>query len=103
MATASSAETKTITTPVVTKRTVIEPDREKREQIFKWVKFIAFGLLLFGGLNWLLVGLFEFDLVAGIFGGMESGGSRTIYSIIGIAAVTLLTVVLVKSFAKQSK
>lgn len=47
---------------------------------------IAFVLLVIGGLNWGLVGLFQWDLIASIFGEM-SMISRTIYGLVGIAAV----------------
>jgi uncharacterized protein len=43
-------------------------------------------LLLIGGINWGLVGFFEYDLVAAIFGPM-SAASRVIYAIVGLAAV----------------
>jgi uncharacterized membrane protein YuzA (DUF378 family) len=47
-----------------------------------------------GGLNWGLVGLFRFDLVAAIAGGMEFGetnlASRIIYTAVGLSAVYLL-------------
>ncbi|MCL2755708.1 MAG: DUF378 domain-containing protein [Firmicutes bacterium] len=69
--------------------------------VLRWVKFISFGILLFGGLNWLIIGLFEFDIIAGIFGGMESVASRIFYSLFGLAAVVLLTIVLVKVFSKN--
>jgi len=51
---------------------------------------IAMALLVICGLNWLLVGLFSFDLVAAIFGGevgAKSGLSRIVYVIVGIAAL----------------
>ena len=48
---------------------------------------IALTLLIIGGLNWLLVGLFEFDLVATLFGGQDSALARTIYVIVGICAI----------------
>lgn len=48
---------------------------------------IALALLIVGGLNWLLVGLFKFDLVASIFGGQDSVLSRIIYVIVGICAI----------------
>lgn len=51
---------------------------------------IAMALLIIGGLNWLLVGLFSFDLVAALFGGevgVKSGLSRIVYVIVGIAAL----------------
>jgi uncharacterized protein len=43
-------------------------------------------LLVVGGLNWGLVGLLNFDLVATIFGNM-SALSRIVYSLVGLAAV----------------
>ena len=43
-------------------------------------------LIVVGGLNWGLVGLFEFDLVASIFGEM-SILSRIVYILVGVAAV----------------
>ncbi|SMF65447.1 hypothetical protein SAMN05661091_0169 [Paenibacillus uliginis N3/975] len=41
----------------------------------------------FGGINWLLVGLFQYDLVASIFGGRDSIGARVIYTIVGLCAL----------------
>ena len=46
-------------------------------------------LCLIGALNWGLVGLFNFDLVAFIFGAM-SVLSRLVYSLVGISAVVLV-------------
>lgn len=43
-------------------------------------------LLIVGGLNWGLVGLLNFDLVAAIFGEM-SLLSRIVYSLVGLSAV----------------
>lgn len=48
---------------------------------------IALLLLIIGGLNWLLVGLFEWDLVGGLFGGMDSVIARIVYVIVGLAAI----------------
>jgi uncharacterized protein len=51
----------------------------------------AAALVLVGGLNWGLVGIAKFDLVAWIFGGMEFGetnaATRVVYSLVGLAAV----------------
>jgi uncharacterized membrane protein YuzA (DUF378 family) len=48
-------------------------------------------LLIVGGLNWGLVGLFKFDLVAWICGGLDFGQtnavSRIVYVLVGVAAV----------------
>jgi uncharacterized protein len=43
-------------------------------------------LLVVGGLNWGLVGLFGFDLVAALFGGM-SLMSRAVYTLVGLSAL----------------
>ena len=52
---------------------------------------IALILVIVGGLNWLLVGAFDFDLVAALFGEM-SPLSRVVYVLVGIAAVYTLFV-----------
>lgn len=46
----------------------------------------ALVLVIVGGLNWALVGLFSFDLVAAIFGDM-SALSRIVYVLVGLSAV----------------
>ena len=47
-------------------------------------------LTIVGGLNWGLVGLFKFDLVAAVFGGMQFGevnlASRIVYTLVGLSA-----------------
>jgi hypothetical protein len=48
--------------------------------------WIAMSLLIIGGLNWGLVGLFEFDLVATLFG-EGSGLARVIYTLVGLSAL----------------
>jgi len=52
-------------------------------------------LIIVGGLNWGLVGIFKFDLVAWICGGLDFGqtnaASRIIYIVVGLAAVYELT------------
>jgi len=47
---------------------------------------IALSLVIIGALNWLLIGLFDFDLVASIFGAM-SAFSRIIYTLVGISGI----------------
>lgn len=48
---------------------------------------LALLLVIVGALNWLLVGLFNFDLVATIFGGQNSFLSRAIYTLVGLAGI----------------
>lgn len=47
---------------------------------------LALTLLIIGGLNWGLVGIFSFDLVAWICGGQGSVFARIIYTIVALAA-----------------
>ena len=53
----------------------------------KTVQRIALVLTIIGALNWGLVGLFEFDLVASLFGGSDQVVSRIIYTLIGLAGI----------------
>lgn len=53
----------------------------------KSLDVLATLLLVVGGLNWGLVGLFQFDLVATIFGGQGAALARVIYSLVGLCAV----------------
>jgi len=48
---------------------------------------ISLAVVIIGALNWLLVGLFKYDLVAGLFGGSTSIISRIIYVVIGLAGI----------------
>lgn len=48
---------------------------------------IALTLLIIGGVNWGLVGLLQFDLVAFLFGGSASLLSRIVYTLVGLAAI----------------
>ena len=51
----------------------------------------ALTLVIVGAINWGLVGFFKLDLVATLFGGMESWLSRIIYVIIGFAGLYCLS------------
>jgi uncharacterized protein len=60
------------------------------EQMRKPVNALAACLVLVGALNWGLVAIAEFDLVAWIFGkefGTTNAASRIVYGLVGIAAV----------------
>ena len=50
---------------------------------FGWITFL---LVVIGGLNWGLVGFFNFDLVATLFGDMSTL-TRVIYALVGLAAL----------------
>ena len=53
--------------------------------------WLALILVIIGGLNWGLVGIFGFDLVATIFGDM-SAITRVVYILVGASAVYLLVI-----------
>ena len=48
---------------------------------------IALAILIIGGINWGLIGLFDFNLVAFLFDGFSTMVSRIVYSLVGIAAI----------------
>ena len=48
---------------------------------------IALFILLVGGINWGLVGLFQFDVIAWAFGGSASVMSRILYIVVALAAI----------------
>jgi uncharacterized membrane protein YuzA (DUF378 family) len=52
----------------------------------KVINILTLVLLIIGGLNWGLVGLFGFDLVAALFGAM-SPLSRIVYALVGVSAL----------------
>jgi len=63
--------------------------------------WIAWVLLVVGGLNWGLVGIagsYDWDLVAKIFGGADNIVARIIYILVGLSALWLL----VSMFSKNS-
>lgn len=53
---------------------------------FGWLALL---LVIIGALNWLLVGIFEYDLVATIFGDMSTA-TRAIYTVVGAGGIYLL-------------
>ncbi|HEY9576869.1 MAG TPA: DUF378 domain-containing protein [Pseudobacillus sp.] len=48
---------------------------------------LALAFTIIGALNWGLIGLFQFDLVASLFGGQDSVISRIVYIIVGLAGL----------------
>ncbi|MCP3740662.1 DUF378 domain-containing protein [Rossellomorea sp. BNER] len=51
------------------------------------IQRIALVLTIIGAINWGLIGFFQFDLVAAIFGGQDSALARLIYGLVGIAGL----------------
>ena len=52
---------------------------------------IALTLAIIGGLNWGSIGLFEFDIVAWLFGGQTAILSKIVYVLVGLAALWCIT------------
>ena len=58
---------------------------------------IALILSIVGCLNWGLVGIFNFDLVAWLFGGQDALISRIIYTLVGIAGLWCISLLFRKN------
>jgi len=54
------------------------------------LKRIALALVIIGAINWGLIGLFQFDLVATLFGGQAAALSRVVYTLVGISGIICL-------------
>lgn len=48
---------------------------------------ISLVLVIIGAINWALIGVFQFDLVAWIFGGQAAVLSRVVYTLVGAAGI----------------
>lgn len=51
------------------------------------LNLITLLLIIIGGLNWLLVGIANFDLVAALFGGQDAALARIVYILVGLSAI----------------
>ena len=56
----------------------------------KWCDNVALTLVIVGAINWLLVGVFRFDLVAFLFGNL-SWLSRILYTLVGLSGLYLIS------------
>ena len=59
-------------------------------------------LVIIGAVNWALIGVFQFDLVAWIFGGQTAGVSRVIYAVVGIAGLWCITMLFRKKGRQEA-
>ena len=60
----------------------------------KTIEAIAITLVIIGAINWGLIGLFDFNLVSFIFGGMDSILTKVIYIIVGISGLLSIKVLI---------
>lgn len=65
------------------------------------ISIIAFIIVIFGCMNWLCIGFFQYDIVAGLFGYQGSIFSRIVYIVVGIAAIWL-TYAIIKNKGRLS-
>jgi hypothetical protein len=63
---------------------------------------LSLALVIIGALNWLLVGLFKFDLVGWIFGGQTSLFARIIFVIVGLAGLWCISLLFTGKNARTS-
>ena len=68
----------------------------------KIVDRIALILTIIGGVNWGLIGIFKFDLVAWIFGGQDAVLSRIIYTLVGLAAIWCISLLFTNRTAEEA-
>lgn len=53
----------------------------------KTLQVFALTIMIIGAINWGLIGLFDFDLVAAIFGGQSAVLSKVVYILVGICGL----------------
>lgn len=64
---------------------------------------ISLVLVIIGAVNWGLVGFFQFDLIAAIFGGQDAALSRIIYGLVGIAGLLNLSLLFTSKSATETR
>ena len=57
----------------------------------KFIDSFALTIAIIGAVNWGLIGIFQFDLVAWLFGGQGSLFSRLVYTVVGLAGIWCAT------------
>ncbi|MDZ5472053.1 DUF378 domain-containing protein [Bacillus sp. 31A1R] len=67
------------------------------------IQRIALVLTIIGAINWGLVGFFQFDLVAAIFGGQDSALARIVYGLVGIAGLINIGLLFVTNDARETE
>jgi len=61
----------------------------------------ALVLVIIGALNWGLISLFRFDLVAAIFGGQDAFLSRVVYGLVGLAGLYCIKLIFDRNRVKE--
>ncbi len=63
---------------------------------------ISLALVIVGALNWLLIGLFGYDLVGAIFGGQMAIVSRIVFTLVGLAGIWCITLLFNRTVTAES-
>jgi len=69
---------------------IIKAEKAKEVFYMRWFDNTALSIVIIGAINWLLIGVFEIDLVAYIFGNL-SWVSRLVYALVGLCGLYLLS------------
>lgn len=65
-------------------------ERQGKGMAYKAIRYTALTVAIIGALNWGLIGIFQFNLVALLFGNM-TWLSRVVYTLVGICGLYLIT------------
>ena len=58
------------------------------------LRIVAFIITIVGGINWLAIGMLQYDFVAGIFGTQANLFSRIIYTVVGISSIYITCIII---------
>ena len=59
------------------------------------LRIIAFIITILGGINWLAIGMLQYDFIAGLFGTQANIFSRIIYTLVGVSAIYIACIMIV--------
>jgi len=71
--------------------------------MLKSIEWVALVLVVVGAVNWGLVGIAQFDLVATLFGGSSAPLSRVVYTLVGVAGLALLAARMAEAPVQQRR
>jgi uncharacterized protein len=74
---------------------------EPEDATMRSLGFVALLLVVVGALNWGLVGIAQFDLVAAIFGGQSAPLARVVYSLVGLSGLAVVATQLTRAPVPQ--
>ena len=66
------------------------------------VSKISLILVIIGALNWLMIGIFGYDIVGAIFGGQMAVVSRIVFTIVGLAGLWCITLLFSRNMASAN-